>query len=129
MYREREEKLENLATEYFAATDREDAILTELEEEIRKLRAASEAQAAAARLDAAKAIEGMDPYVSPAEIADRLGITSANVRAAIRSLTTATAAADPSAAGAAGMDDSDGVDDSGARERGHDSVDEIEVAA
>ncbi|PPF14307.1 MULTISPECIES: hypothetical protein [unclassified Rathayibacter] len=61
MYREREEKLE---TDCVAATDREGALLAELEEEILKLRAASEEQAAAARLDAARAIEGRDASVS-----------------------------------------------------------------
>ncbi|PPF67728.1 hypothetical protein C5C74_12215 [Rathayibacter sp. AY1E8] len=122
VYREREEKLENLATDYFAATDREDAILTELEEEIRKLPAASEEQATAARLDEARAIAGMGAYVSPAETAERLGITSANVRAAIRALTEATATA-PSPTEDANDDASD------AHEREHDSAGEMEVTA
>ncbi|WP_230673251.1 hypothetical protein [Rathayibacter sp. Leaf248] len=83
-FRERNEKLESLAADYFTASEREDEVLAELNEEIRKLQARADERTASAREDAAAAIVSMSAQASQAEIAERLGVATAVVRQALR---------------------------------------------
>lgn len=83
-FRERNEKLENLATDYFTASEREDGVLAELNEEISKLQARADERAASAREDAAAVIVSMLAQASQAEVAERLGVAMAVVRQALR---------------------------------------------
>lgn len=83
-FRERNEKLENFATDYFTATEREGDVLAELNAEILKLQARAEERTASAREDAAAAIVSMSAQASQAEIAERLGVAVAVVRHALR---------------------------------------------
>ncbi|MDO4101062.1 hypothetical protein [Clavibacter michiganensis] len=105
-FRELQDKLEQLAADYFVAIDSVDATNDETEREIAKLRERAEQQTRKARDDAEQVIARMlDAGANPAEVAARLGITAREVRKATRG----TPSSAPSAIGdaAAAVQDED----------------------
>ncbi|ALD14452.1 hypothetical protein AES38_15405 (plasmid) [Clavibacter capsici] len=105
-FRELQDKLEQLAADYFVAIDSVEATNEETEREIAKLRERAEQQTRKARDDAEQVIARMiDAGASPAEVAARLGITTREVKKATR----ATPSSAPSAIGssAAAVQDED----------------------
>ena len=93
-FRELQDKLEQLAADYFVAIDSVDATNDETEREIARLRERAEQQTRKARDDAERVVARMlDAGASPVEVAARLGITAREARKATR----ATASSAPSA--------------------------------
>lgn len=79
----RNEELIELATGYFVATDRIDAIETQLEEKITVLREEADRDAAAAREEAAGVVVAMlATGEAKRAVAERLGISAADVTSA-----------------------------------------------
>jgi len=105
-FRELQDKLEQLAADYFVAIDSVDATNDETEREIVKLRERAEQQTRKARDDAERVVARMlDAGASPTEVAARLGITAREVRKATRVAPSSTPTAiGGSAAGAQGDD-------------------------
>lgn len=86
----RNEQLIELATGYFVAADRVEKIEAELEEKIAALREQAERDAAAAREDAAGVVRDMLATGEPKRgVAERLGISNAEVTAAQKTATSA----------------------------------------
>lgn len=84
-FRELQDKLEQLATDYFVFNDSVDETNVEAEREIAKLRERAEKQTMKARDDAARVIVRMvDAGAKPDEVASRLGLTVREVRRAIK---------------------------------------------
>lgn len=85
-FRDREEKLEGFAVDYFTAADKIDAIDADLDEAITKLRERAAERATAVRGEVNAAIAGMAALSVPAaEIAQRLDLPASAVRTALRS--------------------------------------------
>lgn len=82
----RNEELIELATGYFVAADRIETIEAELEEKIAKLREKADSDAATAREEAADVVAAMLTTGEPKRgVAERLGISAAEVSAAQKS--------------------------------------------
>ena len=97
-FRELQDTLEQLATDYFVAVDSVDEVNEETEREIAKLRAHGEEQAQKARDDADRVMLRMiDAGASPAEVAARLGVTVREVRKATKVTPEAPVAASTTA--------------------------------
>jgi len=97
-FRELQDTLEQLATDYFVAVDSVDEVNEETEREIAKLRACGEEQAQKARDDADRVMLRMvDAGASPAEVAARLGVTVREVRKATKATPEAPVAASTTA--------------------------------
>ncbi len=80
-FREKQDKLEQLATDYFLVTDTLDDIHAAVEEEIRAARVRGERLSKDARGKADAVIGAMlDLGVSRSEVANRLGITTREVK-------------------------------------------------
>lgn len=85
-FRDREEKLEGFAVDYFTAADKIDAIDVDLDEAITKLRERAAERATTVRGEVNAAIAGMAALSVPAaEIAQRLDLPASAVRTALRS--------------------------------------------
>lgn len=85
-FRELQDTLEQLATDYFVAVDSVEDTNEETEREIAKLRERAAKQTQKARDDADQVIVRMvDAGASPAEVADRLGVTVREVKKASKS--------------------------------------------
>ena len=90
-FRELQDKLEQLATDYFLFNDSVDETNAETEREIAKLRERAEKQTKKARDDAARVIIRMvDAGAKPDEVAARLGLPVREVRRAIKEATGPT---------------------------------------
>ena len=80
-FREKQDKLEQFAVDYFVATDGLESISAEVEKELAAVRARGEKRLATARTEADEVIAAMlDFGVSRNEVADRLGITTRDVK-------------------------------------------------
>ncbi len=91
---ERHEKLLQLAETFFVASDDADSVVTEAKEEAARLIRAAEEKSETKRAEARKVVAAMvDTGASVADVAARLGMTVAAVRAAIKTAATATSEA------------------------------------
>ncbi|KFF58197.1 hypothetical protein JF66_20365 [Cryobacterium sp. MLB-32] len=82
-FREREDRLESLAVDYFTNVDQVDDINAAAEKEIARIRAQADRSTAERRASAAAVIEKMlDAGASRAEVAGRLGIATRDVKRA-----------------------------------------------
>ena len=86
-FRARQDELEQLAAEYFVAADAVTAISDNTEQQIAELRARAQEQTARAREDADKITQRMLKLgISRAEVAERLGIPTRDVKKSTRSI-------------------------------------------
>ncbi|MGA1813713.1 hypothetical protein VH571_15130 [Frondihabitans sp. 4ASC-45] len=80
-FREKQDKLEQLAVDYFVATDGLETIQEEIEKELAAVRARGDKRLAASRAEADRVIADMlDLGVPRNEVADRLGIPTRDVK-------------------------------------------------
>lgn len=84
-FRELQDTLEQLATDYFVVVDSIEEMNEDTEREIAKLRERAAKQSQKAHHDADQVIVRMvDAGASPAEVADRLGISARDIKKATR---------------------------------------------
>lgn len=80
-FREKQDKLEQLAVDYFVATDGLEAIHEEIEKELAAVRARGDKRLASAQAEADRVIVDMlDLGVPRNEVADRLGLPTRDVK-------------------------------------------------
>ncbi|MEB2528657.1 hypothetical protein [Kocuria rosea] len=105
----REERLLELGEEFFVAQGEAEQIMENAEQRIAEIRAKAEQEAAEAKASQARVVAGMrDERVAATEIAQRLELSAAGVRALLKDLPVVTAT---SGAGESAEDGSDVVSD------------------
>lgn len=95
-FREKQDKLEQLAVDYFVATDGLETIREEIEKELAAVRARGDKRLATSRSEANRVIADMlDLGVPRNEVADRLGIPTRDVKKTSTSRKTAESSTTP----------------------------------
>ncbi|GAA4682420.1 hypothetical protein [Frondihabitans cladoniiphilus] len=108
-FREKQDKLEQLAVDYFVATDGLESIEREIEQELAAVRSRGAERLAQSRSEADRVIVAMLAQgVTRSEVADRLGIPTKNVKKPAPAMASAADTAH------AGSDHSASVDSSAA---------------